>query len=53
LGPKFWALSKAERTAVAELFGTPPLRRLATSLKARDDDAPVSVLDAAYWMKAL
>jgi uncharacterized protein (DUF2252 family) len=51
LGPKFWALSKAERVAVAELFGTPPLRRLATSLKARDDDAPVEVLDAAYWMK--
>jgi uncharacterized protein (DUF2252 family) len=51
LGPKFWALSKAERTAIAELFQTPPLRHLATSLRSRDDDARVEMLDAAYWMK--
>ena len=51
LGSKFWELSKAERGAIAELFQTPSLRHLATSLRSRDDDAPVEVLDAAYWMK--
>lgn len=51
LGSKFWALSKSERAAIAELFQTPSLRHLATSMRSRDDDAPVEVLDAAYWMK--
>ena len=27
------------------------VRRLVTSLQSRDDDAPVEVVDAAYWMK--
>jgi uncharacterized protein (DUF2252 family) len=30
---------------------TPALRHLSTSLRSRDDDAKVEVLDAAYWMK--
>jgi uncharacterized protein (DUF2252 family) len=51
LGSKFWGLSKSERRAIAELFQTPSLRHLATSLRSRDADAPVEVLDAAYWMK--
>jgi uncharacterized protein (DUF2252 family) len=51
LGAKFWAPSRAEKAEIAELFQTPPLRHLATSLRSRDDDAPVEVLDAAYWMK--
>jgi uncharacterized protein (DUF2252 family) len=51
LGPKFWGLSRSERAAISELFQTPSLRHLATSLRSRDDDAPVEVLDAAYWMK--
>jgi uncharacterized protein (DUF2252 family) len=51
LGSKFWGLSKSERGAIAELFQTPTLRHLATSLRSRDDDAMVEVLDAAYWMK--
>ena len=50
-GPKFWTLSKSERAAIDELFQTPPLRHLATSLRSRDDDAPIEVVDAAYWMK--
>jgi uncharacterized protein (DUF2252 family) len=33
------------------MFQTPPLHHLATSLRSRDDDAPIEVLDAAYWMK--
>jgi uncharacterized protein (DUF2252 family) len=51
LGSKFWALSRSEKTAIANLFQTPTLRHLATSLRSRDDDAPVVVADAAYWMK--
>src|SRR3984957_9730114 len=50
-GSKFWALSNSEKTAIANLFQTPPLRHLVTSLKSPDDDAAVEVVDAAYWMK--
>jgi len=51
LGPKFWPLARSEREAIERLFATPALHHLATSLRSRDDDAPVEVLDAAYWMK--
>jgi uncharacterized protein (DUF2252 family) len=51
LGPKFWPLARPERDAIKQMFATPPLRHLSTSLRSRDDDAPVEVLDAAYWMK--
>jgi uncharacterized protein (DUF2252 family) len=51
LGAKFWQLSRSEHEAIADLFATPPLHHLATSLRSRDDDAAVEVLDAAYWMK--
>ena len=47
---KFWSLSKSERSALDDLFQTPPLH-LATSLKSREDDSAVEVEDAAYWMK--
>jgi uncharacterized protein (DUF2252 family) len=50
-GTKFWTLSNSETAAIDELFQTPPLRHLATSLRSRDDDAPIEVMDAAYWMK--
>ncbi len=51
LGAKFWSLARSERDAIDELFFTLPLRHLATSLRSREDDAAVKVLDAAYWMK--
>jgi uncharacterized protein (DUF2252 family) len=51
LGKRFWPLSAEERAAIGELFATEPLRRLATALRSRDDDAEVVVRDAAYWMK--
>jgi len=51
LGSRFWALSKSERATIEELFRTPTLCHLATSLRSRDDDAPVEFTDAAYWMK--
>ncbi len=37
--------------AVDEVFAAEELRRLMTSLRSRDDDAPLRVLDAAYWRK--
>jgi uncharacterized protein (DUF2252 family) len=51
LGAKFWPLARSEREAIAQLFATPSLHHLSTSLRSRDDDAEVEVLDAAYWMK--
>jgi uncharacterized protein (DUF2252 family) len=51
LGTKFWSLTKSERDDIHALFDRPALRHLVTSLRSRDDDADVEVLDAAYWMK--
>lgn len=51
LGSKFWPLSDHERVSIKELFLKPSLRHLATSLRSREDDSEVDVLDAAYWMK--
>jgi uncharacterized protein (DUF2252 family) len=51
LGERFWALSPEEKEEIARLFDTAEARKLITSLKHRDDDAKVRVLDAAYWMK--
>ncbi len=51
LGPKFWPLSRSEKEAIEQLFATTPFHHLSTSLRSRDDDAAVEVLDAAYWMK--
>ena len=51
LGKRFWPLTPAERSAVEGLFETDNIRRLATSLRSRSDDAQVRVLDAAYWRK--
>jgi uncharacterized protein (DUF2252 family) len=51
LGSKFWPLSTGEKSDVKALFKTAALRQLAVSLRSRDDDAEVEVLDAAYWMK--
>jgi uncharacterized protein (DUF2252 family) len=51
LGSKFWPLSSSEKSGIKHLFNEPALRHLAVSLRSRDDDAEVEVLDAAYWMK--
>ena len=51
LGRKFWALTAEERRALADLFATDEMRGLITQLQSRDDDHPVSLVDAAYWMK--
>jgi uncharacterized protein (DUF2252 family) len=51
LGRKFWALTREERRALGELFATDEMRSLITHLQSRGDDDPVSLVDAAYWMK--
>ena len=51
IGKRFWKLWPEEKGAIARLFEKKSVSRLATLLGSRDDDAPVSVLDAAYWMK--
>jgi uncharacterized protein (DUF2252 family) len=51
LGKRFWPLTPDERAAVEALFAEDALRRLATLLRSREDDAPVRVMDAAYWRK--
>ena len=51
LGKGFWPLSAQENRAIEALFDTERLRKLATSLRSRDDDAVVEVRDAAYWVK--
>lgn len=51
LGRRFWPLTDGERRALGELFEGEKVRRLVTSLRSRDADASVEVLDAAYWVK--
>ena len=51
LGKRFWPLSANETRAVKAMFDTKRLRKLATTLRTRDDDASVEVRDAAYWVK--
>lgn len=51
LGSRFWPLLKSERKRIDTLFGDEKVRRLVTSLRSRDDDASVEVIDAAYWVK--
>ena len=50
-GKSFWPISAAERTEIHEVFKTTEIRRLVTSLKRRDEEDRVEVLDAAYWVK--
>jgi uncharacterized protein (DUF2252 family) len=47
LGSRFWPLTQDERAAADAHFAREGLRRLATSLRTRADDALVRVIDAA------
>jgi uncharacterized protein (DUF2252 family) len=51
LGKRFWPLTPDERNAVDALFTDDSVRRLVTALRSRENEAPVRVLDAAYWRK--
>ncbi len=51
LGKYFWPISRDEKREIHRLFETEKVRKLATLLRSRQDDAPVEILDAAYWVK--
>ncbi len=51
LGKRFWPLAKTERAALEHLVADDRIRSLVTSLHARSTDAPVTMVDAAYWVK--
>jgi uncharacterized protein (DUF2252 family) len=51
LGSTFWPVSRPEAKAIRQLFSGEAVRRLATMLRSRNDDAAVTVVDAAYWRK--
>jgi uncharacterized protein (DUF2252 family) len=51
LNKNFWTLTKRERSAIAQLIAQPDMVDLATQLHHRDNEAHVSLLDAAYWRK--
>jgi uncharacterized protein (DUF2252 family) len=50
-GNKFWNLTKDERRELKALVQSEAVRRLATSMHGRPDDARIELLDAAYWVK--
>jgi uncharacterized protein (DUF2252 family) len=51
LGECFWPLARNERNEINKLFGHGNVRKLATILRPRKDNASVAVLDAAFWVK--
>jgi uncharacterized protein (DUF2252 family) len=51
LGKRFWAVKDEERKAIDTLFQQEAVRAKITALKSRSNDAKVTVVDAAYWMK--
>jgi uncharacterized protein (DUF2252 family) len=51
LGERFWPLTGAEKRQIKALCRTREMRHLIGALKSREDDAPVRLLDAAFWMK--
>jgi uncharacterized protein (DUF2252 family) len=51
LGKRFWPISRQERREIANIFQGEDMRRLASLLRSRDDDASIELLDAAYWLK--
>jgi len=51
VGKEFWPLAADERSEITRLFEKEHVRQLATMLRSRKDDAPVEMLDAAYWKK--
>jgi len=50
-GKRFWSLTAEERSGLGGLFGEERTRVMVTSLKCRDSDDPIEVVDAAYWVK--
>lgn len=51
IGNHFWPISDEEREGLGSLFADEKVRRMVTGLRDRPDEAKLSVLDAAYWVK--
>jgi uncharacterized protein (DUF2252 family) len=51
LGPKFWALNRAERKEIDTLFESKEAQALVAILRKEGKKHKPKVLDAAYWMK--
>lgn len=51
LGRHFWSISRSERDELEALAGSEAMRQLVTQLRHREDDAPVTLVDAKYWVK--
>jgi uncharacterized protein (DUF2252 family) len=51
IGRRFWPITKPEAHEIKKLFEDDEMRKLATMLRSRKDDARVKLMDAAYWMK--
>jgi uncharacterized protein (DUF2252 family) len=51
LGKRFWPLSQAEQKEIKVLFSQEKIRRMVTSLRRRDSESSIEVLDAAFWVK--
>jgi len=51
IGRKFWRLADDEYEAVRRIAEQEPIRKLITKLEDRDADAPVTLVDAAFWVK--
>ncbi|MGJ7580131.1 DUF2252 family protein [Variovorax sp. RHLX14] len=50
-GKRFWPVSADERRSIRALVESPAVRDTITQLHHRDDEAEVTFLDGAYWMK--
>jgi uncharacterized protein (DUF2252 family) len=50
-GDKFWELTPTEKRQLEALIDSGDLRTLVTALSKRDDDARITLLDSAYWVK--
>jgi uncharacterized protein (DUF2252 family) len=51
LGESFWPLAQSERSEIKRIFKRDDVRKLATMLSSRKNDAAVELLDVAYWVK--
>lgn len=50
-GHNFWPITDEEREGLTALFSDEKVRRMVTGLRGREDDAQLSMIDAAYWVK--
>jgi uncharacterized protein (DUF2252 family) len=50
-GDKFWEVTAGEDRELQALFASTEVRKLITSMRSRDDEARIKLLDAAYWVK--